>query len=838
MSEKGAGTNIVMAMHAYVTIVLTAMLVLAPISVAATVNATATQDGPTFASLIERAKTQMLTDPQGAAATAQQAEVLLKSIPAKSSGSLVAQAEWLHGEANFRLGNSDAANRYLISAWKHAQIQPGASALKGNILVSRGWLQMERADFAGSLESLQRAFRIFQKVGDARNQAMALISIAWLYTQANDNNSALKYYSQAKGIYSADQKITISLNNNIGSILAKQHKVKPALARYGAALASAKKLGSQTLEAQILRNIARLQLDIGDWKGADESIAKGLEIARNSNDDSNKTQFTEIAARAAYERGNIKRASKLIGEIIGGVDQSADSLSLGDAHEIAYKIYKKLGRYDLALTNLETLKKLDDRTASLAASANTALMAARFDYANQNLKISKLQAQDLQRKIAYERAQARTVRIAFIAAGGVTIVIIAMLSIGIVVIRRSRNEERAAKDALAETNIALGKALAAKTEFLATTSHEIRTPLNGILGMTQVMLADPKLAEDTRERLGVVQSAGATMRALVDDILDVAKMETGNMTIEHLPMDVCTVLTDVARVWQDQAKMRGIEFELSLEGCPVRVIGDAARLRQIVFNLLSNALKFTEGGRVSLSGSVADSDHGKRVRIVVADTGIGIAPDKLDEVFESFKQADASTTRRFGGTGLGLAICRNLARAMNGDVGVESAPGVGTTFTIDLPLVEAADEIEQRAEGKPDSVLLIVDRNPITRAMLRALFEECASDVEFACSMDEARERLATGGVTLALFDEATIKVAGDEWAKALSAALGEAGEVDTAILWTGSDDAEITMLKAAGATKILVKPIAGPVLRNALYPEIETERGAARDTVLVSDAA
>src|SRR5690242_11046934 len=234
-------------------------------------------------------------------------------------------------------------------------------------------------------------------------------------------------------------------------------------------------------------------------------------------------QLYAIAAASALKQNQLDRAESFIRRsfAIGAGDSS--TLKDRDAHDTAYEIYKRLGRDDLALAHLEALKKLDDQAASLAASANTALMAARFDYTNQNLKIAKLEAQDLQRKITYERAQARTVRMAFIAAGGVTIVIIAMLAIGIVIIRRSRNEERAAKDELAVTNTALAKALAAKTEFLATTSHEIRTPLNGILGMTQVMLADPKLPAETRDRLGVVQSAGVTMRALVDDILDVAK---------------------------------------------------------------------------------------------------------------------------------------------------------------------------------------------------------------------------------------------------------------------------------------------------------------------------
>ena len=826
-----------MARCAFILVV--AILAAAAIPAKASVGTALAPSG--FVELTDRAKAQMLADPRAAAKTAERAKAILLAAGPTPKPDDLALAEWLNGEANLRLGNTDQARAMLTRAWSRVEHIRKPSTLKGNILVSLGWIEMENAQFTVALTTFQKAFRIYQKIGDARNEAMALMSIASLYTQANDYDSALKYYSQASDIYKADARVTISLNNNIANIYAQKKDFRAAYASYNKALNAARAIQSQPLQAQILRNIARLQLDVGDSDAADRTIALGLALADRGEDESAKAQFTEIAARAAFQRGDTAHAAVLIAQAIDSVDQSADALSLREAHDVAYKIYKKLGRNDLALTNLETLKRLDDQTASLAASANTALMAARFDYTNQNLKIAKLQAQDLQRRITYERAQARTTRLVFIAAGGVTVVIIAMLVFGIVTIRRSRNEERAAKDALAETNSALARALAAKTEFLATTSHEIRTPLNGILGMTQVMLADPALAAPVRERLGVVHSAGVTMRALVDDILDVAKMETGNMTIEQAPMDVCAVLRDVARIWEDQARARGLAFDLSLDDCPALVIGDAARLRQIVFNLLSNALKFTEAGRITLGGATVDGAGGRRVRITVADTGIGIPPDKLDEVFESFRQADASTTRRFGGTGLGLAICRNLARAMGGDVHVASTPGEGTTFTIDLPLVESAAPIRADAaagQGAPGDALLIVDRNPITRSMLRALLEERAGAVTFAASLAEAAERLAGGGIALALIDEATARAAAEGWAAGLRAVADAAGAARTAVLWHAPAGDDLEALTASGIGAIIAKPITGPALREALYPADVPGRNGIRDPHLVPDAA
>lgn len=781
----------------------------------------------------------MLSNPRQAEKKAAAAKAKILGAHDDSKKELLAKAEWLQGEALERLGRSDLAKPLLDSAWNRVAKDPRPSKFKADVILSMGWLASDNADVATALNNYQRAYNMYREIKEPRSEAVSLLGIASLYVTAFDSKNALKYYSQALDTYSGDQSVNVSIYNSLGILFMDEHKYDIAKVKYTKALSIAESMNSRVLQAQILRNIARLQLYSGDPIGAQKTINRGLALAREAKDSSWSDQFLAVSAWAAFQRGENGKAVTLIDKLFSRPDMADDTIDLRQAHSIAYEIYKSEGRDDLALQHLEALTKLENQTASLAASANTALMAARFDYTNQNLKIAKLQAQDLQRKITYERAHARTVRLIFISAAGVTIVIILMLSAGLVIIRRSRNEERAAKNDLAETNTALAKALAAKTEFLATTSHEIRTPLNGILGMTQVMLADRTLPDSARERLGVVHSAGVTMRALVDDILDVAKMETGNMTIERAPMDVCEVLRDVARVWQDQARARGLNFVLSLDQCPAIVEGDAARLRQVVFNLLSNALKFTERGTITLHGYTAQGERGERVRIDVTDTGIGIAPDKLDEVFESFRQADASTTRRFGGTGLGLAICRNLARAMDGDVSVVSEPGAGTTFTIDLPLIAAAlPQACGTDPSQPTEALLIVDRNPITRSMLRALLEEPAGTVEFAGTIAEAAERAAHGGVALVLVDEATARAAGETTDDDLRSLAAVAGGATIALLWNKPTDAEVDALQSLGVTRIIAKPIAGPALRHALYPADAPKGDDRGERHLVSDAA
>ncbi|WP_232283589.1 ATP-binding response regulator [Sphingomonas sp. PAMC 26617] len=520
----------------------------------------------------------------------------------------------------------------------------------------------------------------------------------------------------------------------------------------------------------------------------------------------------------------------MINRVFATANPDTSAIELREAHQIAYDIFKAAGNQGEALTNLEALKALDDKTSTLAASANTALAAARFDFASQELKIEKLRRAQLQRDIDDAKLRARTQRTII---GGLAIasgIIVGLLTFGLVTIRRSRNEVRAANLDLAETNAALAKALAAKTEFLATTSHEIRTPLNGILGMTQVMLADRAIDPAVRERITVVHGAGVTMRALVDDILDVAKMETGNLTIEAVPFDLRTTLTEVSRLWEDQSRARGVRFVLDLADCPPFVVGDSARLRQIAFNLLSNALKFTEQGTVTLR-AVAE---GEWLALSVADSGIGIPADKLDLIFESFRQVDAGTTRKFGGTGLGLAICRNLARAMHGDIAVASVPGQGSTFTVRLPLVRAnGPEAALPMTEQSGDTLLIVDRNPISRSMLRAVLEPRASAVAVASSIDQAIDRIAQGGVTRLLIDEATIRAMPDE-----AAALARVGElaVPCALLWTTPSAQDQARFASAGIALVIAKPIAGTALADQLFDEIRTAKSPISG--LVSQAA
>jgi len=769
-------------------------------------------EGDRFDALVASAKAAMMVDPSQAIEKAKIAQQAVGVLPSDRRAIGGATAQWLQGEAFLRLGDVAHARLLIDQAFASAKAAGPATKLTGDILLSRGGLHTATAQVAAALSDYQQAHNLFRDLGETRSRAIALLSIALLYQEAGDYRTALRYYDQARDIYSADPQLLLSIFNNRGNALKELGRFGEAEQQFREAFTLAKTMHSPTFEARVLSNIARSQLRANQLDAADRSISQGFAYRRFSDAAGEIEQFWALAAQAALQRGDATRAATLIVRGFSGV-----ALLDREAHETAYQAFKRIGDDKQALSHLEALKHLDDQTSTLAASTNTALAAARFDFANQELRIAKLRNEDLARKNAFERARAQTQRMIFIGAAVVTLIIVVLLAIGLFVIRRSRDEVRAANVDLAASNIALAKALAAKTEFLATTSHEIRTPLNGILGMTQVMLADGKLGGMLRDRIGIVHSAGVTMRALVDDILDVAKMETGNLSVEQVPFDLKEMLRDVCRLWQEQARDKGLNFVLDLDSAPRGIEGDAARLRQIVFNLLSNAIKFTEAGTIRLGVSTLSDGVGERMRIAVSDNGIGIPADKFGLIFESFRQVDAGTTRRFGGTGLGLSICRNLARAMGGDVSVESVEGEGSTFTIDLPLVRAA-AADHVAKTESDG-LLIVDRNPITRAMLRTVLAAHAGEVSFAASSAEAVARIADGGVAQVLIDDATIKASDD-----IQAALTEIGLAArqslayTTLLWSAPDADAYSRAEHAGIDKVVAKPIAGARLAEILY--------------------
>ena len=388
---------------------------------------------------------------------------------------------------------------------------------------------------------------------------------------------------------------------------------------------------------------------------------------------------------------------------------------------------------------------------------------------------------------------------------------------GIVTIVNDITDLKLSSQALAEARDQAEAANAAKSQFLANMSHEIRTPLNGVVGLAQA-LSRTQLDEDQREMLELMQASSRMLQTLLDDILDLARIESGRMSLAEEPFELGRTVHEAADLYCASAAAKGLTLIVDVaEDCPGWVKGDAVRLKQVLCNLVSNAVKFTEAGLIRLETHCGPEDCGApTLRFAVTDTGIGFDSAQKDRLFGRFEQADGAITRRFGGSGLGLAICRQLAEMMGGSLDAESEPGGGSTFILCVPLVRAEAPAARPAEVAEDEAtrdrvtrVLLADDHPTNRKVVELILGAAAVDLTSVEDGAQALSAYQDGVFDLVLMDMQMPVMDGLSATRAIRAHERETGRVATPIVMLTANalPEHVAAAREAGADRHLAKP-------------------------------
>ena len=398
-------------------------------------------------------------------------------------------------------------------------------------------------------------------------------------------------------------------------------------------------------------------------------------------------------------------------------------------------------------------------------------------------------------------------------------------------------------DQINEINQALESALKSRSEFLANMSHEIRTPMNGILGMLE-LIDDKKLDEIERTYIETARRSGKTLLELINEILDLSKIEADKLELESAPVSLQELLADLQHLYSHQLKEQGIAFNIEWDRrLPEGIMGDRTRLWQILTNLVSNGIKFTHQGAVTISmEKVAESSMEKvaqsSIKISVADTGIGIPEDKQAQIFDSFTQADGSTTRQYGGTGLGLTISRKLIEKMGGELKVSSTPGEGSTFYFTMPLVVAENfdpmsgspcESCSTSECLQGIRVLVVEDNivnqKVAQGMLKKIgvtdIEVCENGVDAIVAMERSKFDVVLMDVQMPVMDgyETTRKIREQE-------ALAQRQPQLIIAMTAHSMEGDKKLCLDAGMSDYVAKPIQTDALKGVLLNNLNISPG------------
>jgi signal transduction histidine kinase len=626
---------------------------------------------------------------------------------------------------------------------------------RGGVLEAQGLMAFYQGNIQVALDKMLQARDLFKAADFMRGHGSIANNLGLVYMNSDQPRLAARYFQECKEVGRSINNLSFQAiaSLNLGNAYQAQGLDSLAEATFWEGFEIQEKLGNPDQQMGLLNNIGILQRNRGEIQASIETLNRGLNLNPSSCFSQN---FILVHVNLSYsfmESGQLVTARKYAGLAWEMGNHSSNSHILMALHELRHQVEAASGNHELAYQRYGEFVAFQDSLEQHQASEELAQL---------ELERTEAEAKQLEAEKAEQALRLDTQR-TLIAIGGISLVITLASLFYVLRLLRFRKQAVAALEnhaqALRQAKNEAETASRAKAEFLSVMSHEIRTPMNAVIGMTN-LLRDEEPRPDQQAHLDILEFSSRHLLSLINDILDFSKIEAGRLVLEDTSLNLPVLLAQVTASMGQVASDKNIELHCECDPSqPAWYRGDPVRLGQIVTNLVSNAIKFTPEGSVTVRMQPSPAAG---IRILVEDTGIGIPEDRQQAIFEKFTQSSSDTTRKYGGTGLGLAITKRLLEMMGSHIQLSSTTGQGSTFFFDLELPLAIVPTEGMSPSELPMVrsaslenvrILVAEDNPVNQLVVGKFLDKWGVKVETVDNGAEAITRLLQGGIDLVLMD-------------------------------------------------------------------------------------
>ncbi|WP_141096191.1 ATP-binding protein [Lacimicrobium sp. SS2-24] len=709
----------------------------------------------------ERTEQLARNQPEDALTLAQQALAFFADNPDPSAHGRVLNASAYALYFMGRYGESMQHARdaeLLAEQHKLPAVRARGLMLQANVLQSVG-------EYPRAITKYQQAASYYREAGNQLYEGYCYNNMANTYKAAGQYQTALEYYQQYRRLAAGEDNLA-SAEKGTGDVFLQLGNIDEATRYFKNALALYTEAQDNLGIAIASNALGEAKLSKEDIPGAIALLDKAIELSVQNNLQYTLFSSLVLKSSALSRQGEMEQALALLLQARQTAQDMGSKANLSKVEYHLADIYQQQGKLPLAFATLKSAQQTEQQYLSERSARQLSVMQALFDSETKAAQIEQLEQQNqllqLEQEVSHQNTQnARLMAAMLFGALG-------LITLWAVHIFRERQRLSRLTEELKKARQQAESAAQTKAAFLANMSHEIRTPINAVMGLSRLAL-DTGSAQEKKGYLNKILDSGNTLLRLVEDILDFSRIEAGKLHIDQIEMKPSQVIKSALNMNTVQAHEKSLSLITHVApDTPVQVIGDPWRIQQVLVNLISNAVKFTAEGHITVSVRQRNDPHhgGPTLLFSVADTGIGMTDEQQKNLFQSFSQGDDSITRKYGGTGLGLAISKQLCKLMGGEIWVDSEPGKGSTFSFTLPLKlplkhsEAGAEVMPRVANAmpapPDFsgyTLLLVDDNSINCEVAKGMLNKTGVRVDIASSGEQALTLLQRQPYDLILMD-------------------------------------------------------------------------------------